>query len=89
MPKDIRINQQWRTRDGSIVRVTLDRGPGAFDGWRWVLSNGFIAHEDDGRTRDSGRRESRSNTVRGPPGLGSALLGGAGWSPAFWRPCFS
>ena len=49
MSKGIQLNQQWRTRDGSIVRVTLDRGEGAFDGWRWLLSNGLVAHEDDGR----------------------------------------
>jgi len=49
MVKDIRINQQWQTRSGSIVRVVEDRGPGAEDGWRWLLSNGSVAHEEDGR----------------------------------------
>jgi hypothetical protein len=63
MTKDIRINQQWRTRDGSVVRVALDRGPGAFDGWRWVLSNGFVAHEDDGRVIFFEGKEGPSDLV--------------------------
>lgn len=40
----IQVGQQWRMRNGEMVRVTADRGEGLT--WRWALSNGQIADEN-------------------------------------------
>lgn len=43
---DIRVGQHWRTRSGTVVRVTKDRSEHAVvPRWRWSLSNGHIVDD--------------------------------------------
>lgn len=44
MALSIQVGQHWKTRNGSILRVTRDRGEA--QRWRWALNNSAIADEE-------------------------------------------